>query len=139
MDLNLTLQESTQELIINFKRLNINLFLKLIIVFSFLVLTNCTINNDAFELQESEKLLWIDSKKVNCTGIATQKCYLIQDGGKDKTSNWEYFYDGITGFDSIYEEGFSYKIMVLRKTIKNPAQDQGAFKYELVKVISKNE
>ena len=105
------------------KKLSVLLF---ICVFTF----SCE-NND---LTINEKTLIIASKKADCVGLVPQKCLLA----KEKTSeNWEYFYDGISGF--IYEEGFEYKILVSEKEIENPPQDASSLKTTLIKIISKIE
>lgn len=46
--------------------------------------------------------LWIDSQRVNCTGVAEQTCYRIQENTVIKDNDWLLFYDGIEGFNEQY-------------------------------------
>lgn len=101
------------------------LFLTLI-----LVLSACENNTES----TIEKTLFVASKKVDCIGIAPQKCLLIRE---NDTQNWQYFYDAIAGFE--YEEGFEYKIIVSESEIENPPQDASSIKTTLIKLISKVE
>lgn len=90
---------------------------------------------DSHQLKPNEFIYWINSRKVDCTGVSPMKCLEIQ---KNKNSNkWELFYDNINGFD--FEEGYLYKIVVkeIKKTTKNLPADASSIEYELVKIIEK--
>lgn len=89
------------------------------------------------EAQETAMLFWVGNQRVPCEGVFTQQCYLVQEGTNSLSENWIYLYEGIDGFDTIYEEGFIYKISVLQKKVQNPAQDQSAFEYKLIEVVYK--
>lgn len=104
--------------------------LKSIILVVFMLIISCEKNN----LDVNEKTLMIASTKVDCVGVAPQKCLLTKEVGAE---NWGYFYSSIAGFN--YEEGFEYKILISEKEIENPPQDASSKEYTLIKVISKVE
>ncbi|MDG1731081.1 MAG: DUF4377 domain-containing protein [Algibacter sp.] len=56
------------------------------------------------------ELLWVDSERVNFTGVGEQTCYNIQENRSINEDEWLLFYDGIEGFDDLYEAGYIYKI-----------------------------
>jgi hypothetical protein len=87
-------------------------------------------------LTKEKNYLWIDQKRVSCTGIIEQTCYRVQHGAV-LGNNWEYFYDGINGFDEQYEPGYIYKLEVNIKKIENPPADGSSLEYGLVKILSK--
>ncbi len=83
--------------------------------------------------QKSDYLtLTIASKKVDCQGVAPQKCLQIKIGNEKE---WQYFYGNIEGFN--YEEGYEYVIEVSQEKIKNPPADGSYIRYKFVKLISK--
>lgn len=78
--------------------------------------------------------LYVAPKRVDCTGIADQQCYLIR---RTTDGNWILHYQEIQGFD--YEPGFSYKIKVKKEQVKNPPMDGSSIKYTLVEVLEKRD
>lgn len=76
--------------------------------------------------------LYVDSKRVDCVGVAPQKCLRTRT---DPNSEWQFFYNDIEGFD--YEEGFIYKLKVNTFDVENPPADASSIRYELNEVISK--
>ena len=63
---------------------------------------------------------------------------LVQDGatlGED----WSVFNDAIIGFDDQYEAGFIYQIEIFVEEIPKEIGDAISIKYNLVRVISKEE
>ena len=100
----------------------------LLILLILLVSISCENTNDVSELE----ILTIASKQVDCVGVAPQKCYLVK---RTNEKSWSYFYSAIIGFT--YEEGFEYKITVLKTQIANPMQDASSIEYELIEIISK--
>ncbi|KAB1160402.1 DUF4377 domain-containing protein [Tenacibaculum aiptasiae] len=92
-----------------------------------LLLTSCMSNQDNID-----KTILVASKRLNCTGVGTQKCLLVKETtGK----NWEYFYDNIEGFN--YEEGFEYVLEVSEKEVSPLPADASTVKIVLVKIVSK--
>jgi glyoxylase-like metal-dependent hydrolase (beta-lactamase superfamily II) len=77
--------------------------------------------------------LYVDSKLVDCVGVAPQQCMLVRE---DADSDWEYFYDQISGFK--FEKGYEYKLKIKTTEIKNPPADASSLKYTLIKVLEKN-
>jgi len=82
------------------------------------------------------EIWWINSAKVDCTGVGPMSCLQIQKGNQAPSENWELFYDEIEGF--IYEPGNIYqvKIEVAKKSEPVPA-DASSLTYKLVEIMSK--
>lgn len=55
----------------------------------------------------------------------------------ENDTNWTLFWNGVVGFD--YEEGYEYRIRVKSYDVKNPEEDGSAIRYELGKVLSKEQ
>ena len=81
----------------------------------------------------SKKIIYIADAKVDCEGVAPQKCLQIKEEG---TTDWTYLYDHIEGFD--YEKGFFYKLKVEVKKIENPPADGSSLHYKLIEVLAKS-
>jgi len=79
----------------------------------------------------------INNYTEDCVGEAPQKCLLVQQGSLIGTNDWEYFYSEIEGFN--YEEGYIYNLKVKQTAIINPPMDGSSIKYELLKLLSKEE
>jgi len=80
------------------------------------------------ELITGEETFTIGAERVDCVGVAPQKCLIV---------NGEYFYDDIKGFE--YEEGYEYILTVNKEKAFDgevPA-DASIYKYTLVEVVSK--
>lgn len=91
--------------------------------------------------KESEKqteIWWINSAKVDCTGVRPTTCFQIQKSKEIESGKWELFYDQIAGFE--FEPGFIYelKVEVSKKNAPVPA-DASSLTYELIEVISKTQ
>ena len=67
-------------------------------------------------------------------GAFEQECYLEFN---EERQRWEFFYDGIDGFD--FEPGFIWTLKVKVVDIGTEIQDTGRYDYYLVEVISKEE
>ena len=81
--------------------------------------------------------LRIKENKSSCTDFSGQReCYLVQQGSKIGTDDWDLFYSQINGFE--YEPGFVYKLLVLKSKVDDPPMDASSFRYKLIKVISKD-
>ena len=90
------------------------------------------------ENQAQKETWWINSAKVDCTGVGPMSCFQIQKGEEIKDGEWELFYDQIAGFE--YEPGFIYELEVgvSKKTDPVPA-DASSLTYELIEVIGKTQ
>ncbi|WP_026463146.1 DUF4377 domain-containing protein [Adhaeribacter aquaticus] len=87
------------------------------------------------EIFAKEVTLRVNSYRQNCQGEGVLNCYLVQDGKKIGTQNWDLFYNEIEGFD--YEEGFIYDLKVRKENVPNPPADGSSFKYKLIKILNK--
>ncbi|MBC8516418.1 MAG: DUF4377 domain-containing protein [Nitrosopumilus sp.] len=77
------------------------------------------------------KILYVDSKLVDCVGVGPQQCMLVRE---NPDSDWEMFYENIEGFE--YQEGTQYKIEVMITDVENPPADASSLKYTLVEIMS---
>ncbi|WP_282013761.1 DUF4377 domain-containing protein [Marinifilum flexuosum] len=85
----------------------------------------------------SEYTYWVNSRKVNCEGVAPTKCLLVQKGESLDDAKWENFYSEIEGFK--FEDGYLYKLLVKEENLSSdqvPA-DASSIKYTLVKMLEK--
>ncbi|MCV0431117.1 MAG: DUF4377 domain-containing protein [Nitrosopumilus sp.] len=82
------------------------------------------------EMPSEEKILYVDSKLVDCVGVGKQKCMQIRE---NENSDWQNFYNSIEGFT--YSEGKSYKISVKVSDVENPPADASSKKYELMDIL----
>lgn len=83
---------------------------------------------------EDRVVLYVGSERVPCTGVAEQQCLLVR---RDPDDDWEYFYDGIRGFD--YEEGYEYTILVRRERVDPVAADASSIRYTLIRILHRKE
>lgn len=82
------------------------------------------------------EIWWINSAKVDCTGVGPMSCYQIQKGESIENGEWELFYSEIDGFS--YEPGniYNVKVEVIKKDQLVPA-DASSLTYKLVEIMSK--
>jgi len=78
-------------------------------------------------------ILYVDSKLIDCVGIAIQQCMLVKE---TQNSDWKFFYDQIEGFE--FQPGYAYKLKVQITKIKNYPTDSSSLKYTLVEILDKN-
>ena len=81
----------------------------------------------------SQTIMYISSKKADCTGTGPGKCLQIKYSPDDK---WQLFYGSIEGFE--YMEGFEYEIIVEKEEIKNPPADGSSIKYKMKELKKRN-
>jgi heat shock protein HslJ len=88
--------------------------------------------------QPQRETWWINSAKVDCTGVGPMSCYQIQKGKEIKAEEWSLLYDEISGFE--FEPGFIYQleIEVSEKATPVPA-DASSLSYKLIDVVSKTQ
>ncbi len=82
--------------------------------------------------KDNVKIIYVADTKVDCSGVAPQKCLQIKENEDDE---WSYFYSDIEGFD--YQSGYSYKLKVEVSKIENPPADASSEKYILIEVLEK--
>lgn len=105
------------------------------IIFSSIALNTC--ENKTSE-KTDESILFVNSSRVDCTGVGNMKCLQIQESDTIKPGEWKNFSGNIEGFE--YEAGYIYKISVKKENL-DPATvpaDASTLKYSLIKVIEKN-
>lgn len=93
------------------------------------VLAACTLTGPE---PDEVLVLEIGPERVDCMGAFPQQCLLVRS---DSSEEWSYFYDHIEGFT--YEEGFVYRVEVLRRQIRNPPADGSSVAYRLIRVLSR--
>jgi len=106
-----------------------------VFVFCMASTLSCSSDDDNNAIMQQ---LWINSARVSCTGVFEQQCYRVQTNEVINEADWELFYDSITGFDSQYEEGFIYRIVVRRESVSNPPADASSYTYTLIEILSKD-
>ena len=88
--------------------------------------------------QHPDQVYWINSLKVDCTGVGPMKCLQVKKSkDMDATTDWQLFYSSIEGFN--YEPGYIYQLSIKEESLP-PQQvpaDGASIKYKLVKVMSK--
>ncbi len=87
--------------------------------------------------KEPETIVFINSAKVDCTGVVAMKCLQIQESETLKPNEWQNFYSTIEGFN--YEPGYIYKLSITKEKLdpETVPADASSIKYSLVKVIEK--
>lgn len=82
----------------------------------------------------NEQIMWINSAKVDCVGVAPMKCMQVKNSENEAWSN---FYQDIKGFN--FEPGFRYKLKVAVNELdkNNVPADASSLAYELVEILSK--
>lgn len=85
----------------------------------------------------NNKIYWVNSSKVSCTGVGPMQCYSVQNGDTLNWQNWQNFYSGINGFE--FEPGYIYKLLIKEKTLsaEDVPADASSITYTLVKILEK--
>ena len=78
---------------------------------------------------------WIAPERVACQGVAPMQCLVVNKVVDGKTSEWQFFYNNIAGFE--YVPGSFYKLSVETAEVKNPAADASRISYKLIDEIDK--
>ncbi len=103
-----------------------------LLVASALVLAACTANGSGSKNSPTnEKIIYIDSQLVDCTGVAPMKCMQVREEGE---TEWSYFYNGIKGFN--YKAGNQYKLKIKTEDVVNPPMDASSIRYILVEQLA---
>ena len=83
------------------------------------------------KLEANHKILEVAPTKVDCAGVAPNKCLQIREVG----GQWMTFQAPIAGFN--FEEGWRYRLQVAVTSVKNPPADASSLQYTLVRVLDK--
>lgn len=78
------------------------------------------------------KTIYVNSKMVDCTGVAPMRCLQYRETPDGDWKNW---YSGIEGFN--FEDGYFYTLEVKETKIANPPADGSSIKWTLVKEVKK--
>lgn len=111
--------------------------MKFLLAFFISAIALNTCGNDSTD-KTAETILYVNSSKVDCTGVGKMKCLQTQESDTLKPTDWKNFYGNIEGFE--YEPGYIYKISVKKEKLDpaNAPADASSIKYSLVEVIEKN-
>ena len=78
----------------------------------------------------NEKVIWVNSRLVDCEGSGPMKCMQIKES---EDGQWQNFYGSIQGFS--YKQGIFYTLRVNITKVENPPTDAPSLKYELIEVV----
>ena len=78
-----------------------------------------------------DKILYVNDKMVDCTGVAPQKCWQIRE---NPDSKWQLLYTPIKGFN--YQPGYLYKISLSETAIARPPADGSSIQRTLIKILA---
>lgn len=79
-----------------------------------------------------EKTVYIDSQRVECTGVGKTMCYRWRES---PDAPWQLWYGPIEGLD--FEQGVSYKLRVREYQVPNPPADASSIRWQLLNVESR--
>lgn len=82
---------------------------------------------------QTKTTIWVKEDKASCQGVAPMECFQVKYNSKD--TGWQLFYGIIDGFK--YQEGYRYSLSVKKYKVANPPADAPAYKYKLVKILSR--
>jgi len=102
------------------------------IFFSSILLLAAACSQPASKPAEAAKTIYLNSKQVDCTGVAPMKCLQYRETSDGSWLNW---YSGIEGFT--YEEGNFYTLEIKEEKVANPPADGSSIKWILVKEVKK--
>lgn len=77
-------------------------------------------------------IFYVADTKGDCYGVAKGLCLQVKEKPDEP---YALFYSGIEGFS--YEEGYHYKLEVMRVKRERPPADGSAYNYYLINIISK--
>ena len=78
----------------------------------------------AFSSCTIKKTIYVAPNLVACEGTTSQKCMQIKEEIGDE---WSLINDTIEGFE--YQEGFTHKIEVMSRKMKNPSANESKLTY----------
>ncbi|MDF3886525.1 META and DUF4377 domain-containing protein [Cupriavidus basilensis] len=79
-----------------------------------------------------EKTVYVDSQRVECSGVGRQTCYRVRD---NPNAPWTLWYGPIEGLD--FEPGIAYTLRVRETRVENPPADASAIRWQLLSVESR--
>ncbi len=82
--------------------------------------------------EEHTEILTLGPYTKRCFGPFERDCLMEYN---DAANRWEFFYDGIEGFD--FEPGYIYTLEVRLEDRGTEIQDVGRYSYHLIKIVYK--
>jgi heat shock protein HslJ len=79
-----------------------------------------------------EKVVYIDSQRVECSGVGKMTCYRWRESPE---APWQLWYGPIEGLD--FEPGVAYKLRVREYQVPNPPADASSIRWQLLNVESR--
>ncbi|WP_439668144.1 Heat shock protein HslJ [Cupriavidus necator] len=79
-----------------------------------------------------EKVVYIDSQRVECSGVGKMTCYRWRESPE---APWQFWYGPIEGLD--FEPGVAYTLRVREYQVPNPPADASSIRWQLLKVESR--
>ena len=76
-----------------------------------------------------EKIVYIDSQRVECSGVGKMQCYRWRES---PDAPWQLWYGAIEGLD--FEPGVSYKLRVREYQVPNQPADASSIRWQLIDV-----
>ncbi len=83
-------------------------------------------------LASQRMTFYVADTKADCYGVSNRPCLQVKEKPGEP---YALFYSGIDGFT--YEEGYNYKLEIMRVKRENPPADASAYTYYLIKVLNK--
>jgi heat shock protein HslJ len=83
-------------------------------------------------LSAQRTIFYVADTKADCYGVSNRPCLQVKEKPDEP---YALFYSGIDGFT--YEEGYNYKLEIMRVKRERPPADGSAYTYYLIKVLSK--
>ncbi|MBT8295749.1 MAG: DUF4377 domain-containing protein [Gramella sp.] len=96
---------------------------------------SCSLTGDDQENTELVNLR-VNHFQQTAIGLFPTLVLLVQEGDEVGSSEWQFFYDTIEGFN--YQPGFVYNLKVKKETLENPPQDGSSIKSTLMNISSKD-
>lgn len=78
------------------------------------------------------RMLEVDSRLAECSGVGRQQCMRVRDGSDQP---WRLFYGAIEGFT--FEPGYRYRLKVEEIPVENPPADASSVRTVLVEMVRK--
>lgn len=99
-----------------------------------LAMMSCKSEISLTDVPNEEKIFWVNSSMIPCTGVAPMQCLEVQENPEIEESEWTYFYSSIEGFD--FRPGNRYKIKVSVEKVPEPIPaDASALRYRLIEIL----
>ncbi|QFI37099.1 DUF4377 domain-containing protein [Moritella marina ATCC 15381] len=84
-----------------------------------------------------KEIYWVAPERVPCQGIVPMQCLIVNKVVDGKTTEWQYFYNDIAGFE--YTPGLFYKLSLETTEVANPAADASSLSYKLLTEMDKKQ